>query len=125
MENMIEITGADLVEFAKKVYTLSVPQGLGFLHAEQGVLEDEDAKDIVSRCSGSIALSMDYVKGRACKMNVRRDENGGLWIQKSWYDHTDHQLAELLEHFALSAPDPTKHGAACECANCMMKRQHV
>jgi hypothetical protein len=29
---MIDITGVDLVKFAQKVYALSVPRGLGFLH---------------------------------------------------------------------------------------------
>ena len=29
---MIDVTGIDLVEFAKKVYELSVPQGMGILH---------------------------------------------------------------------------------------------
>ena len=32
MENMIEITGANLSELAQHAYDLSVPQGMGFLH---------------------------------------------------------------------------------------------
>ena len=35
-DNMIEITGCDLSVFIKKVYELSAPQGLGFIHAKDG-----------------------------------------------------------------------------------------
>jgi hypothetical protein len=37
MDNKIDITGVDMVEFVKKVYELSLPQGMGFLHYQEGV----------------------------------------------------------------------------------------
>lgn len=87
---MIEITGVDLVAFAKAAYELSQPQGMGWLHARPGPLDDATAEDLVRRCaSGSVALHMDYVHGRSCKMVVFREDDGRLMISDSWYDHTD------------------------------------
>ena len=91
---MIDITGTDLIKFVKKVYELSQPQGLGFLHYQEGGLSDEEAKTLIKE-NGNYVVNMDYVKGRACKMIVFR-KNNKLLIQDSWYDHTDNQLKELL-----------------------------
>lgn len=95
--NYIEITGADLVEVAKKAYELSSLQGLGFLHAKDGPLPNADAQEIVDRyASGRIALSMDYVHGRAVKLSVYRDDAGRLYIRNQWYDHSGAQLDALI-----------------------------
>jgi len=99
---MIDITGVDLKEFVKKVYELSKPQGLGFLHYESGGLSDEEAQFIVDNCYNPtrFAVAMDYVKGRACKMTVHKNGDK-LEIKDSWYDHSENQLKELLSHFGL------------------------
>lgn len=95
---MIDITGVDSIKFAQEVYNLSRPQGLGHLHFTQEPLSESEAKNILSQSGGMIALGMDYVKGRACKMNVLRNpDTGALEIQDSWFDHDEHDLAELLE----------------------------
>ena len=126
---MIDITGVDLVKFVQKVYELSMPQGLGFLHFTPEPLSEERAKEIVEQRGGafsgsSCVISMDYVDGRACKMNVR-EENGKLVINDSWYDHTDSQLKQLLETFGkeglIEASAPAEHGVACNCAECKKK----
>ena len=44
---MIEITGIDLVEFTKKVYEFSSPQGMGFLHFTPNPLTTEDANQFI------------------------------------------------------------------------------
>ena len=95
---MIEITGTELTDVAKIAYALSQPQGLGFLHYEDGNLSDEEAKGLVDaeESDGRIALSMDYVNGRACKLTVFSDEEK-LYISDSWYDHTPEQLDRLLD----------------------------
>ena len=123
---MIEITGVDLVEFVKKVYELSVPQGMGMLHYTPNPLSDEEAKQIVDRFKGDkmLALSMDYVKGRACKMTVRR-EDGKLTISDNWYDHTDRAYQQLLEHFNIQKPAENEHGCACNCIDCQHERSQV
>lgn len=96
-ENMIEVTDAPLIELVKAAYDLSVPQGLGFLHAESGSLSDEDAEALITE-EGRIAVRMDYVKGRACKMTVFRESaSPKMFIRNKWFDHSESQLQELLE----------------------------
>jgi hypothetical protein len=102
MEGMIEVTGIDLVKCAQEVYALSSPQGMGFLHYQEGGLSEDDAKAVVDRCAAHIscALDMDYVKGRACKFHIRR-QDGKLFTNKRWYDHTDSDLNELLSRLGI------------------------
>ncbi len=97
-DNMIEITGTDLITFVQKVYELSVPQGMGILHFTPQPLSTEDAVNLVDMWEkdNRFAVCMDYVSGRSCKMNVFRDEDNKLWIRDDWYDHTNSQLKELL-----------------------------
>lgn len=122
MDNMIEVTGIDLEAFAKAVYKLSKSQGLGFLHYQGGALPDEEAKALVSaKYGGDSILSMDYVHGRACKMNVF-NIGDKQFIRDSWYDHTDGQFAELLTEFDLPIPQHIKHGTACACGECGAER---
>ena len=117
---MIDITGIDLVAFAQKVYELSVPRGLGLLHDRAGGLSQDDAKALVNS-SGDIALRMDYVHGRGCKMIVFREE-GRLEIKDSWYDHTDGDLQNLLAAFVKNKAASAEHGMSCACADCIAKR---
>ncbi len=95
-KHMVEITGVDMIAFVKKVYDLSDPQGMGFIHYEGGELPDEIAQEIIDSGHSHIALRMDYVKGRSCKMTVFREDDGTLWINKDWYDHCEPQMEELL-----------------------------
>jgi len=117
---MIDITGIDLVEFAKKVYELSVPQGMGILHFTPEPITDEEAKMYIQE-EGRSALNMDYVKGRACKMHVTR-ENGKLTISDTWYDHTDRIYQQLLEHFNIQITAEKEHGCACNCIDYQTER---
>lgn len=91
---MIEITGANLVEVAKAAYDLSSPQGLGFIHHEDGSLTDEEAEGLVKE-DDKIQLRLDYVKGRACKLTVFADD-GRLYIKSRWHDHSEQDLQLLL-----------------------------
>lgn len=92
---MIDITGVDLRQFVKEVYRLSSPQGRGVFRFQDGPLDDETVDRIIANEDRHIAVSMDYVRGRACKMTVFK-ENDGLAINDSWFDHSDSQLRELL-----------------------------
>ena len=100
MEGMIDITGADLREVARAVYEMSAPQGLGFLHYQEGGLDDEDIDSLLRDENNRIALSMDYVHGRACKFTVFR-EDGRLYIRNRWYDHTPAALEEFLKRIGV------------------------
>lgn len=125
---MIDITGIDLVKFAQKVYELSAPQGLGFLHYTPEPLTEEEAKKCTyldreppyAHGSG-VVLDMDYVKGRACKMVVWQ-KDGKLKIREPWYDHTDGIFKELLNTFNIQVPAETEHGIACGCMDCLSAR---
>ena len=135
MKNCVEITGVDMKKFVKKVYDLSQPQGLGMLHFTPEPMSDELAEQIVgigdhndmgfpSHKTDGIALRMDYVGGRACKMTVHQKE-GKLFIPKAWYDHTDSQLKKLLEHCGINeATIGGEHGCACNCNSCISERGH-
>lgn len=94
LNNMIDITGANLVEVAKAAYDLSVPQGMEFLHAIDGPMSNEHAASLIK--DGRLALQMDYVNGRACKLTVFRYE-GKLLIRNNWFDHSEDDLIELLD----------------------------
>ena len=102
---MIEVTGVDLRDMLRAAYRLSSPQGLGFLHARDGELDDAMVEEIISRDDGNkwTAIGTDYVHGRAMKFSVRRYD-GRLYIQRRWFDHSQAQLAELLSAVGLS-PD--------------------
>lgn len=105
MNGKIDITGADLVQVAKIAYDLSKPQGLGFMHFQPGPLDNETARECVDHCARipHIALDMDYVNGRACKLSVFRDGDK-LWIDDRWYDHTPEQHAELVRRIRETIP---------------------
>lgn len=100
MDNHIEITGCDLIALVKKAYALSRPQGMGFLHFREGELSDEDAQQIVNNPRG---IDLDYVHGRAVKFWVQK-EGDRLFVQNSWYDHSDSQLRELLQSVGIQMP---------------------
>jgi hypothetical protein len=97
MDGMIDVTSAEPIEIVKAAYEFSVPQGLGFIHAEPGGLTDDEAQEILDRNppNGRIVASMDYVKGRACKMTIFR-EGDRIFIRDNWFDHSDRDLIALL-----------------------------
>ena len=103
---MIEVNELDLAKFTQDVYELSTPQGLGFFQAKEGGLEKEEAERIVSNFQEDtrIALSLDYVHGRSCKMTIWRKDDDGYKLNDSWYDHSESQYDELL----------SRHGVARE-----------
>jgi hypothetical protein len=126
----IDVTGIDLVKFVKETYKLSGPQGLGFLNYEEGELTDDEVEDILKiwEKDKQFRLSLDYVKGRACKMTIFRKEDK-LYIRTPWYDHTDDQLRELLLRTqAEGMPFPVlegKHSISCNCEECRKKAIHI
>ena len=99
----IDISAVDLRKFIADVYDLSAPQGMGFLHATPGPLDEASIDSILERGSKSYPVGMDYVHGRACKMTVYRDGDK-LTINDRWYDHSAAQLRELLRRHDISIP---------------------
>lgn len=123
-KSMIELPDIDLVEFIHKVYELSKPQGLGFLQFSlEDRLSKEEAKAYIIDGDSRCCLSMDYVRGRACKMTVFC-KDGKRWVQDTWYDHTHAQYKELLGSFGVKLPVVVKeHGFACNCIDCQVEKR--
>lgn len=92
----VEITGCDLPTLVRAAYDLSRPQGLGFLHARPGPLDDETVKEVISYGNDNIALNLDYVRGRACKLVVWR-KGERLFTRLHWFDHSSYDLDDLLK----------------------------
>jgi hypothetical protein len=101
---MRDITGVDLAKLAQEAFSLSRAQGLGFLHATPDPLSGEEAAALVEP-TGRIALSLDYVRGRAVKLTVFRSADGSLSVRDDWYDHSEHQDAELWQRVGIT-PKP-------------------
>jgi hypothetical protein len=98
----IDITGCNLVTLVQTAYALSVPQGMGFLHARAGSLTEEQAKMLI-KDHGRFPVNMDYVVGRAVKLSVHRTAEGKLEIADTWFDHTPEQLQQLLQAIGKAA----------------------
>lgn len=93
---MIDITGTDLRKFIAKAYDLSRPQGMGYLHFQDGPLPDEMIDKILDVKSSHCVASMDYVLGRSVKMAIYRKGDRLLIGGPDWYDHSDYHLEALL-----------------------------
>ena len=103
-EEWLDVTGVDLRKLIREVYDLSVPQGLGYLHYTKGSLSDAEVDELLEDVGYiHLALCLDYVKGRSCKMNVYKEDDR-LYIHKVWFDHTDEQFLELLKRLNISYP---------------------
>ena len=102
---MIDVSGVNLEELINATYELSSPQGMGFLHAKVGGLDQSEVDEIVERgkADNRIVIDMDYVNGRACKMTVFKTDEGSLFIRNKWFDHSDLSLTTLLERVGISA----------------------
>lgn len=101
---MIDVTDVPLGALVRAAYSPSRAQGLGHFAFQAGDLSDEDVSEIIERGKSDpmCAIGMDYVHGRSVKFHVRRI-NGRLYINNSWYDHTDSELRSLLKAVGLSS----------------------
>ena len=93
---MIDVTNLDIHKLIAGAYNLSIPVGMGMLHYEEGCLSEEEIASLIITNDEVLAVSMDYVKGRACKFNIFKKE-GKLLINDDWFDHSPEQLEQLLE----------------------------
>lgn len=95
MSNLIEVPKESIPDLVRKAYELSVPVGLGFLHATNEPLTDEQVNSLID-FDDEDPVTMDYVLGRCCKFWVMKEDEK-YFIGKSWYDHSQEQHAELLK----------------------------
>jgi hypothetical protein len=97
---MYDVTGINLVEFVKGVYDMSAPMGMGHLHFKSEPMTDAEAREQIMD-EGRCAVSMDYVRGRCCKMYVTRRGNR-LYARSYWPDHNEAQLRALYARCAFT-----------------------
>lgn len=79
---------ADRLNLAvRTAYNLSRPQGMGFLHAQPGDMTEEEAEQVINITPGR-SIRLDYVKGRAVKLSIEKDDEG-YYVNDhgNWYDH--------------------------------------
>ena len=91
----------------RAAYDLSAPQGLGFLHARTGGLDDESVEKIKGSGYGQTVAAMDYVHGRSVKLAVRRDGDVYYIPADRWYDHSLEKLRELARRADIGEPKAT------------------
>ena len=93
----IFVKNEDLISLVKAVYKNSRPQGLGFLHYQEGELSDEAAKSMIDFDS-CYPISLDYVAGRACKFSAIKVEGGvECFHDFNWYDHSKNDILNVLK----------------------------
>lgn len=93
----------DLVALVKKAYELSDPKGMGHFHFQEGGLSTEDAL-MYLRENRHTAAHADYIKGRAVKLTVLKNE-GRLLMPPRWFDHSSDQYRELLASVGVTLPE--------------------
>lgn len=97
---MIEVTGVDLAEFARKVFELSKspddsPRKLS--ETMLGVVLENKGE----RQFKKYVLDMHKVQGRDCNMTVYESSDGRWFINDVWYGHSDEQFDQLLNYFGI------------------------
>lgn len=106
---MVEIPTDKIREAVKFAYSRSRAQGMGVLHFTPGDLPDEDVDAILGRTAGAVevVVSMDYVKGRACKFHVYSDRGDPprYFTNPRWFDHSDGDLVDLLNELGVEEPE--------------------
>ena len=93
-----------LDDVIRAAYDLSAPQGLGFLHAKAGELDEATMERIKGSGYGGCVASMDYVHGRAVKLAIFRDGENLYIPADRWYDHSIESLQELAKRADLGLP---------------------
>lgn len=108
-EGYINVTGLNVRAFATAAFDLSPPPRLAHLGLAPRQISPEVLDQIVgdfdigAQEGTLLALRLDYVEGRGCKMSMWRDADGQLYIRDMWYDHDQDDLAALLARALPSA----------------------
>lgn len=104
-EARIPISRDNLPKVIAKAYELSKPQGMGYLHFQEGGIPEDVLQKILSRSDAEEGgyhkrVSLDYVQGRAVKLSIPYDEETGEFYISGdrWYDHSGSQWDELTDY---------------------------
>lgn len=102
--NIIQIPEDKLVALIEKAYELSRPQGLGFLHYQEGSMPPGEAQKFIDysnsnrNVTGRKDIYLDYVSGRAVKLSIWHDKDQNVYFMEdigTWFDHTASQWEQL------------------------------
>ena len=125
--NYMDVTDIDLIELAREVYRWSSPQGnCHFYFNPKDILTEEEIKWIIENPDtytirkDEYALYMDYIKARACKMFVYREDRR-LYMRKVWKDHTNYQFRRVVTKVypqRLECIGTVHHLIGCNCVDC-------
>lgn len=104
LRGYIDVTEIDPRLLVQVAYSGSRPQGLGFLHAKPGGLDEETLNAIIKRSEESDyrrgEIDLDYLHGRSMKFHVRF-EDGRRYLDLDWYDHGREATKRLLRECQL------------------------
>jgi hypothetical protein len=108
-EGYINVTGLNVRAFATAAFDLSPPPRLAHL----GLAPRQISPDVLDQILADfdegaqegilLALRLDYVEGRGCKISIWREHDGQLYIRDTWYDHDEDDLTALLARALTSA----------------------
>ena len=126
IEGMIQVPIQKVNDLIHEVYRSSVPVGYGHLHYEEGDLSDNHRIALHKKFMESYqeagvrkwdsdtvtrhVMTMDYIKGRCCKMYIYRDKKGNVYIRERWGDHDWLQLQALCDVLELNVEVPEYEG---------------
>ena len=96
--NFVEVTHVGLRELVRRAYRLSKPQGYGYLHFVPGEISNSMIDTLLDETfyrPKGVAVSMDYVLGRAVKLTIY-EQDGKLFMLENWFDHTEEAKKVLI-----------------------------
>jgi|HubBroStandDraft_6_1064221.scaffolds.fasta_scaffold248888_1 hypothetical protein len=104
LRGYIDVTEIDPRLLVQVAYSGSRPQGLGFLHARPGGLDEATLNAIMEDAEKSFPrpgeINLDYLHGRSMKFHVRVvDER--KYIDLDWYDHGREATKHLVRECGL------------------------
>lgn len=124
LQGYIDVTEIDPRLLVQVAYSGSRPQGLGFLHAKPGGLDEATLDSIIKSANESTyrpgEIDLDYLHGRSMKFHVRVHE-GRRYIDLDWYDHGREATKHLVRECGL--PDVEARIAKAEAEKDEKERQ--
>lgn len=105
--HFVAIPVENLEVAVQAAYGLSRAVGLGILHFKEGPMPPEQIEQLLSHPTPFKHVSMDYVHGRQVKLTIYCHPEDGTkaLIGPRWFDHTDHDLIELLKRCGITDPE--------------------
>lgn len=99
--NLTILPISKLEDIINAVYNNSNPVGMGYLHyVEETNLQDDEMSILVEQFEDTGSVYLDYLKGRCCKVIVRKENDDELSItitKDNWTDHSQPEIDRFFE----------------------------